>query len=296
MIDSGAGCSLITKGILQKMKTARITSADKILKDASNNEIDLIGKTKLTIEIKGAKGQVIKKLVEFYVSNSASTSCVLLGRNFMKCFRTTTFEFNQNRIRLGDIWCDGLKTSKSQVKLAGNVQIPAKTEKFITVKAKEGSGLVQWDFQPSKLTVYPGVYAANAKVIPDTQGVFQIAVVNTTNVNIELKGKSYIGNLRPAWTTIAEISDEKQPVEKTKIVIGQNVPVEEKEKILDILAEYSDVFADNPKNPKKVNNATHKIITTDAHPVCRKPYPIPYVHRQEVDTQLKQMLENDRGS
>ena len=144
------------------------------------------------------------------------------------------------------------------------------------------------------MNIYPGVYAASAKVIPNSRGVLKIAVVNTNDADVELKAKSKIGNLKPAWTTIAEISeDEVKQTTRENIVLGEDVPVHERKKITDLIYEFRDVFADNPKNPKRVNNTTHKIITPNTHPVCRKPYPIPYAHREEVDKQVKEMLAND---
>ena len=79
-----------------------------------------------------------------------------------------------------------MKVDKCQVKLVDNVTIPAKSEILMTVKAKDGNGLMQCDFQPNKLKIYPGVYAANAKVIPDKRGVFYIAVVNTNYAEVKL--------------------------------------------------------------------------------------------------------------
>ena len=59
MVDSGAGCSLITKGVLAKIPVVNLTPVDKILKDASNNVINLIGKVVLPVVIRRDTGKTI---------------------------------------------------------------------------------------------------------------------------------------------------------------------------------------------------------------------------------------------
>ena len=102
-----AGCLLVTKGIIEKLKPVNLTPPDRV-RDASQNAIELISKTRLPIRMIGNKGESIKAEVDFYVSNSEDTNCVLLGRNFMKVFGTTELNFESKRIRLGHIWCNGL--------------------------------------------------------------------------------------------------------------------------------------------------------------------------------------------
>ena len=92
------------------------------------------------------------------------------------------------------------------------------------------------------MNIYPGVYAASAKVIPNSRGVLKIAVVNTNDAGVELKAKSKIGNLKPAWTTIAEISEnEVKQTTRENIVLGEDVPVHERKKITDLIYEFRDI-------------------------------------------------------
>ena len=151
MVDSGAGCSLVTKGIIEMLKPVKLTSPDRLLRDASQNAIKLIGKTRLPIRIIGSKGELINT-VDFYVSNSENTNCVLLGRNFIKKFGSTEFNFESNRIKLGHIWCNGLEIKESRMTLIRDAIIPNTTEKFIRVKGKTGNGLVQAEFAPDTLS------------------------------------------------------------------------------------------------------------------------------------------------
>ena len=59
MIDSGAGCSLITEGILRQINSVTLHRPDKILRDASGNIIKLLGKVKIPVTIKGDKGETL---------------------------------------------------------------------------------------------------------------------------------------------------------------------------------------------------------------------------------------------
>ena len=79
MIDSGAGCSLLTKWILQQLGKVELSPPDRTLKDASQNTIDLIGKANLPVMIHGTNGERLTQSVEFYVSDSENARCLLLG-------------------------------------------------------------------------------------------------------------------------------------------------------------------------------------------------------------------------
>ena len=107
MLDSGAGASLATKGALDNAGM-QLRPADKTLVDASGNNIRLLGMINIPVEVFGDDNRRIVKNVTFYVSDS-DANCVLLGRNFMKAFGKVCFDFDANKVQLGDIWCTGLK-------------------------------------------------------------------------------------------------------------------------------------------------------------------------------------------
>ena len=142
-IDSGGGCSLLTKGILQQLGKVELSPPDRTLMDASQNTIDLIGKANLPVMIHGTNGERLTQSVEFYVSENAK--CLLSGRNVMKQFGTTTFDFDRNEIQLVEIWCNGLQMNGGQVKLLNDVDVPP-CEKLVKAKWCKGNGLVTGDF------------------------------------------------------------------------------------------------------------------------------------------------------
>ena len=68
MVDSGAGCSLLTKGAMERIPNAILSPADRILKDASQNVIKLCGKTTLPVTIIYDNHKVVKRDVTLFCS------------------------------------------------------------------------------------------------------------------------------------------------------------------------------------------------------------------------------------
>ena len=110
MVDSGAGCSVISSDILNKIRKANTVKTDKVLVDASGNDMNIIGVIMLPVKIIGLKES---KLVEFFVSD-ANSSCFLLGRNFMKLYGTITFNFRNSRVKLGNYRCNEVEMKQKQ--------------------------------------------------------------------------------------------------------------------------------------------------------------------------------------
>ena len=54
----------------------------------------------VVVTVNGDKGEMLSKETNFYVSDSEDTTCVLLGRNFMQSFGTTSFNFDINKVNL----------------------------------------------------------------------------------------------------------------------------------------------------------------------------------------------------
>ena len=133
-----------------------------------------------------------------------------------------------------------------------------------------------------------------SRVVPDSNGVFYISVVNTTSEEITLRKDGRLGKLTECAETIAQVDFEevKEPsVDWSKVNIG-DIPDKNRSSIMELLKKYEDVFAANPKKTKQVNNATHSINTGTSLPVFRKPYPVPYAHTDDFNGQVDQMLDN----
>ena len=295
MLDSGAGASMATKGALGGVANLQLRPADKTLVDASGNDIRLLGMTTIPVEILGDNKRIVAKNVTFYVSDSEET-CVLLGRNFMRTFGKVCFDFDANKVQLGDIWCSGLKMNGGRAKLANDTIIPPKSEAYVKLKWRQGNGMVSADFIPNKVSPCSGVHAMRSRVLPDSKGEFFTVVVNTTDSDVCLKKNCHLGKLTARSKTVAVVDTEDctetSAINWEQARIG-DLPASDRKDILNLLKEYEDVFAKNSKKPRQVNNATHQIDTGQSKPVFRKPYQIPYAYTEEFDKQIQEMLEND---
>jgi hypothetical protein len=63
-----------------------------------------------------------------------------------------------------------------------------------------------------------------------------------------------------------------------------------------VLSRYSHVFHLDDYSPfKGTDLVKHQIVTGDARPIRKAPYRVPFALRQEMETQVKDMLKNGHG-
>lgn len=67
---------------------------------------------------------------------------------------------------------------------------------------------------------------------------------------------------------------------------------EEKSQILRIIKEYQHVFYEPNSKLTFTGEIKHKIDTIDNIPICTKTYRYPYIHKDEVQKQIQEMLDN----
>ncbi|CAK9832809.1 Retrovirus-related Pol polyprotein from transposon 297 [Anthophora retusa] len=68
---------------------------------------------------------------------------------------------------------------------------------------------------------------------------------------------------------------------------------EEYEHVKCLIAEHSDIFHIPGEYLGKTSAVTHKIPTTDQRPIHVKQYRYPPIHKEEIDRQMKELLESD---
>ena len=68
---------------------------------------------------------------------------------------------------------------------------------------------------------------------------------------------------------------------------------EEKREIIKICKEFIDIFYNENVPLTFTNKIRHKIRTTDQVPIYTKSYRYPFIHRQEVENQIKKMLDQN---
>lgn len=65
---------------------------------------------------------------------------------------------------------------------------------------------------------------------------------------------------------------------------------EEKKLLFNTVREFDDIFPADNQKLTFTNNCKHRIITTDDIPIHTKSYRYPYVHKEEIKTQISDML------
>ena len=308
--DSGAGCSVLSKDVLEKIiePDLNILKPTTNLIDASGNIMDVVGTVLLPVKVIGTK---TAKLVEFCVVNS-SYSFILLGRNFMKLYRMVTFDFYNSKIMLGDYCCDGVKLNKKQAVRVNQITvIPARSEKPVLVGCNMAhvvhgcnkiNGLIAGDFE-AKLFGIDNIHVTRARVSPNLDGVFYITMLNVSNQDIEISSRKLIGYVHPTGEILAEIKSNNNII-STPVQFPENNPVlnplqmgaslsgDEKIKLQTLINRFGDVFAVDPKKPRLNKIMKHSIDTQNSLPQFRKPYRIPRAYEDEVNRQLDEMLKN----
>ena len=291
MLDTGSGASVLDLGTLQKIGLdAHVdkTSAKSLI-NASCDKMKILGSVHVKVTLPGSQ----PRDHVFQVLDSVTYTNILLGRDFMKKFGAVRFDFSSNIIELGTLAIKGLSTACNNVRLCENTVIPARSEKVLFVKCSTINSLLEGDFEPQLLPNVNGVYATRSRVIPNIDGLFPITVLNVTPADIYLPSRKSIGSIQP--TSVSMTSDspgEGAAFNINDITLSDNLSATENTNLMSMIMDYKDVFATNPRKPRKTHLLEHRIITNDALPVYHKPRRIPVAWEKEVDDQVSEMLRN----
>ena len=156
--------------------------------------------------------------------------------------------------------------------------------------------MITADFDPLPFKQTPGVYATRCRIIPNVDGIFQVSLLNTNDKSVTIKPQQRIGGLIKIDETIASVdhNDHDHPTNlENSIEYGENLSDDENSQVSSLISTDVDIFATNPKKPYLVNIMQHRIITSETHPVNRRPYRIARAWHQETDEQIAEMLQND---
>lgn len=212
----------------------------------------------------------------------------------MKQFGRVRFNFDKNTIELGELSITGLSTTNNHVRLCENTTIPARSEKDFFVKCSTINALLEGNFEPKTVPNISRVYANRNRIIPNIDSLFPIAVLNVTKSDIQLKSRKLMGFIRPTSETVSYTSACKnEEFDINDITLSNILSATETSQLKSLIAVYKDVFAANPRKPKRTDLVEHKIVANNALPVCYKPRRIPVTWEKDVDEQVSEMLNND---
>ena len=154
LVDSGAGCSLIDKKLLDQMGAFNIQKTKKKWLDASENVIPILGTVTLPVSIIGSRH---KKNVEFFISQSLS-NLVILGRDFMEQFETVTFNIKKHWIKFENSKVRNRNDlNKERVRIQADTLIPARSEKVLAVTCRKEVAMIESMFHSKNILGHPGL-------------------------------------------------------------------------------------------------------------------------------------------
>lgn len=183
--------------------------------------------------------------------------------------------------------------------------IQPRTEAIIRAHTKEhGDGLVE------KQRIEPGIYIGNCLTSSDN-GTCPIPIINMTNHAIQLQPPTVqleTFSVAPE-TDLLDDSGSSDCVSKAtydiRVLTGkdrmrtlrdniktEHLNEEEKASLMELCEKYNDIFYLEGDKLGFADKVKHKIrLIPGAKPVNVKPYRLPQVHKEEVDKQVKEMIE-----
>ena len=141
-----------------------------------------------------------------------------------------------------------------------------------------------------------------AKVLCKTNGQVPVRINNITNNEIILPAKMKIA--QAFEVEIEAPSNEKNTryimainktdSEEVLTELNLNQPVNENEiRLKNLILESIDIFMSPNQKLTCTTQISHKIITEDVPPICKRPYRVPY-HRQEIlKKEIQKLLDDD---
>ncbi|CAF4944161.1 unnamed protein product [Pieris macdunnoughi] len=152
--------------------------------------------------------------------------------------------------------------------------------------------------------ISPNLLVANCIVTVKENKRINVSVLNISEEPINLKSNFNL-NLIPIDTYkpdnptvfINHISTTKCTIQRTKEVLNQlrisHLNSEEKEALLQLCSNYSDIFHLPNENLTYTNAIRHEIRTTTDVPIHTKTYRFPEIHKVEVRNQIDKMLKQN---
>ena len=208
ILDSGAGVSVMDLGTFESLKIGgkirAIEKCNDVLRDASDNQMDILGIAKIKVHVCGS-GKHFNH--NFRILNHRSYRNVIMGRDLMRKFKVVTFDFEKNAIHLDGRRIKGVSPPSRKVSVRTNEKlvIPGRSETVAVVTSNKDFAFVTGDFQPQKVPGQPNIYISKAMVTPNIEGKFVVTLVNTGNDPVTLRNRQVLGRLNRPDEIIASV-------------------------------------------------------------------------------------------
>ena len=128
-----------------------------------------------------------------------------------------------------------------------------------------------------------------------------IRLMNITDKPLLIQRKRVIANAYEAEVSIKpecmSTTIRKISVEDTKSILEQlqlvNDLSTDEEKLKKLILEYIDIFRSPNQKLTCTSKLTHRIITEDVPPICKRPYKVPYQRQELLKKEISKLLEDE---
>jgi len=284
MVDSGAAYSLMSSYIASQIQNLELYKTNLKLCAANGLPVPTNGGAYINITV----GDVSETVYAFIQPDAPSD--LILGTNFLARFKTVVLSYIDSTVRLGNscIPATGMPYNgpekRGAISLNHDVVIPARSQVRFTTNAPESyDNWVDVIFEPRKdAAQHYGLYIASTiSTVQDRQ--INVQVLNGSNQDKILHAGSQIGVIR-AHQPIVEHKSRvyNNNVELSNVRISQlqhavdlsetDLTSAEKEALLELLADYPQLYATNRNSAGFTNLVKHRIDTGNNKPVRSRGY------------------------
>ena len=305
LVDSGADFSLVKSRKL--LGTAEFEPEDRVrFKGVDGSTLETHGSIKTQIKADGVNipysFQIVNKQIDLKGDG-------ILGRDFFEamkaqiCYkdRLLSFQYKGTTVRKELGPPPGVEGETSSIRSTSRLTIPARTEMIVRLPVNVGAHVKEGLVDKSELCT--GVYVADS-LVTVSDGYVLTSVLNTRDQEIELPNSVRLTVLNDdnkdgvSVMSLTEQSKDKgdQNASRGERIMGKlrtgHLNDEEKKSLFDLCFDYQDVFYLPGDGLSATNAVRHSIpLEPGATPVNTRPYRLPESQKEEIDRQVKQLLE-----
>ena len=318
LVDSGASCCLLSKAVYDQMPTnrSRLIGGGKTIRGVGNHTLATIGEIEVDVTVAG-KDWPIKMSVS---SEKEPVGCYI-GMNF---FQTHGCEFSvlTGRFTIGNKTVKLVAESHvdvcARIRAQEDVLIPPHTEILVKGKPEALHKRMRTELaiiEPSKMMKTlegHGVYMGTA-VTTTTQDRVPMSLINTSGETQLVRKGTTLAMMHPAvdvedqdevirlnrpegeksknaWTSSQgqELPDHLKPLLEG---LAKDVTLEQKQRLIDLIARYKDVFSQGPMDAGRTDLVKHEIDTGERRPIRQPARRLPITKQAVEEKEVLDMLE-----
>ena len=297
LVDSGAACSLMHRKVYDRLKSPpKISKKVTVnLQGVNGHLLTVHGSIEIPIQIGGEKVRQT-----FYIVSDINRN-IILGQDFLRD-KGVRLYYDLNCLRIGKSYIpfeEDLQIA-SLVRLTTDQIIKPQSSCVCNGKIRSNPDLPPNIYQICEvdkgyLSHEPGLTLTNSVVKITNEGKFPVMIVNNTNKTFRLRRGCVVGKAEclPSENIVSMSSQaaEIDEISESDLLADVNVPPEHKERVLKLLSDNSDIFAQKDTQLGQTSTLLFSIDTGDAKPIKLRPYRTPLNNRKILDNALDEMLE-----